>query len=280
MPPTALPPATAAPGPHLGTAEGHDPWHHPKQYPGTGGDCPARGRHRPRSPLGEQEVPRRRRARRRDLRPARGRDPRAGGRERRRQVHPDQGAHRRVPARRGRTAATGRAGLVRPPARGPAGRHLHHLPGGQPRPADERGPQHLPGPRAEEPPRAASTSPGCTARRPTLLERLRRRRRLPPALAHLGVGTQQMVALARAVSVDARVVIMDEPTSSLEPREVETAASGSSRSLRGPGHRRPVRQPPHGRAVPDLRPVTVLRDGRLRPHRPTSPTSTACSWSR
>lgn len=38
----------------------------------------------------------------------------------------------------------------------------------------------------------------------------------------LGVGTQQMVALARAVSVNARVVIMDEPTSSLEPREVET----------------------------------------------------------
>ncbi|WP_329040715.1 sugar ABC transporter ATP-binding protein [Streptomyces sp. NBC_01422] len=38
----------------------------------------------------------------------------------------------------------------------------------------------------------------------------------------LGVGTQQMVALARAVSVNAQVVIMDEPTSSLEPREVET----------------------------------------------------------
>jgi galactofuranose transport system ATP-binding protein len=38
----------------------------------------------------------------------------------------------------------------------------------------------------------------------------------------LGVGTQQMVALARAVSVQAQVVVMDEPTSSLEPREVET----------------------------------------------------------
>ncbi|MEU2591680.1 sugar ABC transporter ATP-binding protein, partial [Streptomyces albidoflavus] len=38
----------------------------------------------------------------------------------------------------------------------------------------------------------------------------------------LGLGTQQMVALARAVSVQARVVVMDEPTSSLEPREVET----------------------------------------------------------
>ena len=43
----------------------------------------------------------------------------------------------------------------------------------------------------------------------------------------LGLGAQQMVALARAVQTntvqtDARVVIMDEPTSSLEPREVAT----------------------------------------------------------
>ncbi|CAM5576571.1 Vitamin B12 import ATP-binding protein BtuD [Streptomyces hirsutus] len=47
--------------------------------------------------------------------------------------------------------------------------------------------------------------------------------RLP--LRALGVGAQQMVALARAVATEARVVIMDEPTSSLEPREVETLFS-------------------------------------------------------
>ncbi len=41
-------------------------------------------------------------------------------------------------------------------------------------------------------------------------------------LGSLGLGVQQMVALARAIQADARVVIMDEPTSSLEPREVET----------------------------------------------------------
>jgi ribose transport system ATP-binding protein len=40
-------------------------------------------------------------------------------------------------------------------------------------------------------------------------------------LHSLGLGTQQMVAIARAISLDARVVIMDEPTSSLEAREVE-----------------------------------------------------------
>jgi galactofuranose transport system ATP-binding protein len=41
-------------------------------------------------------------------------------------------------------------------------------------------------------------------------------------LRSLGLGAQQMVALARAASVSARVAVMDEPTSSLEPREVDT----------------------------------------------------------
>ena len=41
-------------------------------------------------------------------------------------------------------------------------------------------------------------------------------------LRSLGMGMQQMVALARAMSIDAQVVIMDEPTSALETREVET----------------------------------------------------------
>ncbi|RLL70120.1 sugar ABC transporter ATP-binding protein [Streptomyces sp. Z26] len=80
-------------------------------------------------------------------------------------------------------------------------------------------------------------------------------------LRTLGVGAQQMVALARAVSVDARVVIMDEPTSSLEPREVETLF-GVIRRLRDEGiavvyvsHRLDELY-----AVCDT--VTVLRDGR------------------
>ena len=41
-------------------------------------------------------------------------------------------------------------------------------------------------------------------------------------LATLGLGTQQMIAVVRAVALEANVVIMDEPTSSLEAREVET----------------------------------------------------------
>jgi galactofuranose transport system ATP-binding protein len=50
----------------------------------------------------------------------------------------------------------------------------------------------------------------------------------------LGVGVQQMVAIAKAVSLEARVVIMDEPTSSLEAREVETLF-GVVRQLREDG---------------------------------------------
>jgi monosaccharide-transporting ATPase len=50
----------------------------------------------------------------------------------------------------------------------------------------------------------------------------------------LGVGVQQMVAIAKAASLDARVVIMDEPTSSLEAREVETLF-GVIRQLREDG---------------------------------------------
>lgn len=77
----------------------------------------------------------------------------------------------------------------------------------------------------------------------------------------LGIGTQQMVALARAVSVRAQAVIMDEPTSSLEPREVETLFRVIE-NLRGQGiavlyvsHRMDELY-----RICDR--VTVLRDGR------------------
>ncbi|MDX6201799.1 MAG: galactofuranose transport system ATP-binding protein [Frankiales bacterium] len=41
-------------------------------------------------------------------------------------------------------------------------------------------------------------------------------------VSSLGLGAQQMISVARAIALDANVVIMDEPTSSLETREVET----------------------------------------------------------
>jgi ribose transport system ATP-binding protein len=44
-------------------------------------------------------------------------------------------------------------------------------------------------------------------------------------LRTFGLGVQQMVAIARAVSTNATIVVMDEPTSSLEPREVDRLAA-------------------------------------------------------
>src|SRR5918997_3091727 len=81
-------------------------------------------------------------------------------------------------------------------------------------------------------------------------------------LNSLSLGLQQMVAITRAISIEARVVIMDEPTSSLEVREVETLF-GVIRQLRGDGigviyvsHRMEELY-----EICDA--VTVLRDGRL-----------------
>jgi len=81
-------------------------------------------------------------------------------------------------------------------------------------------------------------------------------------LRSLGLGAQQMVALARAVQIRARVVIMDEPTSSLEQREVRTLFRVIER-LRDDGiaivyvsHRLDELY-----AICDR--VTVMRDGRV-----------------
>jgi ribose transport system ATP-binding protein len=81
-------------------------------------------------------------------------------------------------------------------------------------------------------------------------------------LRSLGLGAQQMVAIARAVRVDARLVIMDEPTSSLEAREVATLF-GVIRRLRAAGiaivyvsHRLDELYQICDR-------VTVMRDGRI-----------------
>ncbi|WP_250029057.1 sugar ABC transporter ATP-binding protein [Paractinoplanes maris] len=81
-------------------------------------------------------------------------------------------------------------------------------------------------------------------------------------LGTLALGAQQMVALARAVMIDAKVVIMDEPTSSLEPREVQTLF-GVIRDLhaRGIGIIYVSHRLDELYQICDT--VTILRDGRL-----------------
>jgi len=80
-------------------------------------------------------------------------------------------------------------------------------------------------------------------------------------LMNYNVALQQMVAIARAVSVDAKLVIMDEPTSSLDEREVSTLFD-VIRSLKASGvsviyisHR--LDELPQ---IADR--ITVMRDGR------------------
>ncbi len=86
-------------------------------------------------------------------------------------------------------------------------------------------------------------------------------------LMNLNVALQQMVAIARAVSFETKLVIMDEPTSSLDEREVETLF-GVIRGLRARGvsvifitHRLDELY-----AVCDR--VTIMRDGRTVDERP------------
>lgn len=81
-------------------------------------------------------------------------------------------------------------------------------------------------------------------------------------LHSLGLGTQQMVAIARAVSLDARVVIMDEPTSSLEAREVETLFR-VIRQLRDEGVGVVYVSHHLDELYEICERVTVLRDGKL-----------------
>jgi ribose transport system ATP-binding protein len=60
------------------------------------------------------------------------------------------------------------------------------------------------------------------ARARELLERLGVRVDVARPLGELNVALQQMVAIARAISFEARLVVMDEPTSSLDEAEVAT----------------------------------------------------------
>ncbi|MET0133964.1 MAG: ATP-binding cassette domain-containing protein [Kibdelosporangium sp.] len=78
----------------------------------------------------------------------------------------------------------------------------------------------------------------------------------------LGRGAQQMVAIARSVSTDARVVVMDEPTAGLQPPEVETLFDVIRRL-----HERDVAVVYVSRRLVELfqicNAITVLRDGMV-----------------
>ncbi len=72
-------------------------------------------------------------------------------------------------------------------------------------------------------------------------------------LMDFSTAIQQMVAIARAVSFKARLVIMDEPTSSLDEREVAVLFD-VMRQLRAEGVERDFHHPPARRALSGVRP--------------------------
>ena len=81
-------------------------------------------------------------------------------------------------------------------------------------------------------------------------------------LQEMSLGAQQTVAIARAVSERHRVLIMDEPTSSLEPSEVERLFAAIS-MLRGEGVSIVYVSHRLDEIFRICDSVTVLRDGRL-----------------
>ena len=108
-----------------------------------------------------------------------------------------------------------------------------------------------------------------------LLARLGQRVDPRALLGDLPVGAQQMVAISKALSQQVRVLIMDEPTSALSTREVESLF-GVIRALVADGvavvyisHRLEEIM-----ALSDY--VTVLRDGKLVAEAPKSEIDTHC----
>ncbi|MDQ6656687.1 MAG: sugar ABC transporter ATP-binding protein [Actinomycetota bacterium] len=81
-------------------------------------------------------------------------------------------------------------------------------------------------------------------------------------VATLALGAQQMICVARAISLKASVVVMDEPTSSLETREVETLFRLIER-LKGAGIAVVYVSHRLDELYRICDQVTVLRDGKL-----------------
>lgn len=88
----------------------------------------------------------------------------------------------------------------------------------------------------------------------------------------LGVANQQMVEIAKALSFDSQVIIMDEPTSSLTEREIDTLFS-LMRRLKANGVSMIFISHKLGEVFEIADRVVVLRDGKLIGERPTNETS-------
>ena len=148
--------------------------------------------------------------------------------------------------------------------------HRDHLPGARPGRRPHRRRQHLPGPRALA---VGHHPPGRRQprRRPQLLTRLGHPEIRPAAeVGSLSAASQQMVSMARALSQDAKLIIMDEPSAVLDNEEVERLFARHPRPHR-PRRRRRLHLPPPRGDPPDRRPDHRAQGRADRRHRAAGP---------
>ena len=105
------------------------------------------------------------------------------------------------------------------PARGDQARHLGHLPGTEPLPRPGHRREYFCRPAAGRPGRLDRLAQDVPGSRP-LLDSLGVHLDVKTKARSLSIAQQQMVEIARALSVNARILIMDEPTSALTLSEV------------------------------------------------------------
>ncbi len=108
----------------------------------------------------------------------------------------------------------------------------------------------------------------------------RRHRRATAASASSSIGQQQMLQIAAAVGRGARIIVFDEPTSSLSQHEAEALYALIGR-LRARGVTLHLREPPHGRRSSGCATRSrVLRDGRHVGHPADGGARPRRSWCR
>jgi rhamnose transport system ATP-binding protein len=90
----------------------------------------------------------------------------------------------------------------------------------------------------------------------------------------LTLAAQQAVEIAKAISLNVRVLIMDEPTASLSAHEVDQLFPLIN-SLRSKGVAILVHRPPHGRGLPHRRPHHGVARRQVDFFAPRAPTFTA-----